>query len=243
MDHSINLEVCVDNIESIETVNHIEVDRIELCSSLALGGLSPAVSLLNYTNDNIKIPIHAMIRPRPGNFNYSIKEIDNSLKEIDLFSTFKISGIVFGVLTEDNIINMEHCRKIVNHAKTLGLETTFHRAIDLTKNYEDSLIQLIDMNFTRVLTSGNSDNVEKGADRLREIEERYGDKIQIMAGGGVKISNIEMLKTAGLKHIHCSASTLKKDNTRYTLGKNSGDLSYQITDSAVLMEIKKKLIS
>jgi copper homeostasis protein len=236
-----HLEICIDNIESLDTLNKIGVDRIELCSSLALGGLSPTLSLLEYSSKNTDIPIHAMVRPRPGGFNYSESEIDACLEEIKLMKPFNISGIVFGALTENNEINLNACSKICKIANELNFSITFHRAIDMVKNYEKSIEQLIELGFTRILTSGHTDNVLKGINKLTKTQAKYGHKIQIMAGGGVKLNNIELLLESGIKHIHSSASKIKKDTTSYTLGKNAGDLSYQITDIELLKTIKSKV--
>ena len=236
-----NLEVCIDNIESLETLNKVGIDRIELCSSLALGGLSPTLSLLEYSAKNTNIPVHAMVRPRPGNFYYSKAEINSCIAEIKLMKQFKVSGIVFGALTDEDEINFNACNSICNLAKELDLDTTFHRAIDMTKNYEKSIEELIELDFTRVLTSGHTDNVLKGINKLNEIQNKYGNRIQVMAGGGVKLNNIELLLNSDIKHIHSSASKIKEDTTNYTLGKNAGDLSYQITDINLLKSIKEKL--
>jgi copper homeostasis protein len=236
-----SLEICVDNVESIDTVNKIGVESIELCSSLALGGISPTLSLLDYAFKNTTIPIQAMVRPRPGNFNYSEAELNACINEISLMKQFNISGIVFGALTDDNKVDINACKKIYSIAHQLNLELTFHRAVDMTLNYEEAIEQIIEIGFTRILTSGHTDNVEKGIETLAEMQSKHGSQIQIMAGGGVKSSNIELLQQANLKYIHCSASMSKIDKTNYKLGQNSSDLSYQITDNELLKTIKKKL--
>ena len=139
MRKNIKLEVCVDNIRSILVTNKVGVDRLELCGSLAVGGITPSAGLVTYAKENTNISLHAMIRTRDGDFCFCNEAIKGMEYDVRLFSDLGVHGIVIGFLNPDFSIDLATTEKFVKLAKQNNLCITFHRAIDLAKNYKSSV--------------------------------------------------------------------------------------------------------
>ncbi|MEM9243318.1 MAG: copper homeostasis protein CutC [Pseudomonadota bacterium] len=236
----ITLEVCVDNIASIDAAVSCGADRLELCAALGLEGLTPSLALLDYAKQHSQCSLQAMIRPRCGDFNYSAKELALMCQEIDLMAARQVDGIVFGVLDGNHDLNISANQMLIDHAKQYQLETTFHRAIDLVENYEAAIEQLIAMGFTRVLTSGQAKDVITGMANIASLQSKYGHAIEIMAGGGIRADNVaQLLDRTHIHHIHCSASSIA-DNCRAKRELSAfapSALTFKITDKKQLQQI------
>ena len=244
MKNSINLEVCVDNIESILIADKVGVDRLELCGSLAVGGITPSVGLLKYAKDITDISLHSMIRTRDGDFCFSNEEVKGMEYDVDLFSNLGVHGIVIGFLNADFSIDLRTTEKFVKLAKQNNLCVTFHRAIDLAKDYRNSVKSLIDIGVDRILTSGQADKAIAGLDKIFAVNREFGGKITVMAGSGITADNVgNIIRETRVKDIHCSASGLvnKFSCVKLSLGSSASDLKYQITDINKLKSIKEKL--
>jgi len=212
MSNNIKLEVCLDNIESILTAEKVGVDRLELCGSLAVGGITPSAGLVKYAKDNTNISLHPMIRTRAGDFCFNSEEIKAMESEIRIFSDLGIDGIVIGILNNDFNIDLHCTEKLCNIAKKNNLCVTFHRAIDFAPDYIESVNQLINLGVDRILTSGQADTAIKGIDKISILNESLSNKIDIMAGSGVNAANvIEILNRTKVTDIHCSASSKSID--------------------------------
>ena len=237
----VKLEVCIDNIESVDVCKKIVVDRLEVCSALALGCLTPDIGLIKYAKDNTNIPLHIMIRPRPGDFLYSESEIDSMLYDIEYFSQIGIDGIVTGVLDKKFNINITSLKKIFNTAKKKNLSVTFHRAFDLIKDHKKALYELIDIGINRLLTSGHKDDAYSGADNIKELVELSKNKISIMAGAGINKENLaQIIKISKVKDIHGSFLVFKNSFKEHNLklGSSANNMGYNITSKDKLIEIK-----
>ncbi|MFZ9036280.1 MAG: copper homeostasis protein CutC [Francisellaceae bacterium] len=200
-------EICVDNANSIDTTAEFNIDRLELCSALDLDGLTPSVALVEYAKTHSSAERHVMIRPRSGDFIYSRADIEIMHKEIEIMADIGIHGIVIGCLKPDNSIDLSLTKLLINTAKAKNLTITFHRAIDMTPDYIDSIQGCIDLGIHRILTSGAAQNVDQGMKQLKKAAAQFSDRVEIMAGGGVKPENITMLKSIGIRHFHFSASS------------------------------------
>ncbi len=204
------LEICVDSVKSAIKAEKASADRLELCENLIQGGVTPSQGKIECVIDAVSIPVRILIRPRAGNFTYSPMEIDIISRDIAFCASTNCEGIVIGALNQDGSLPLEILKNWKNLAGTKKL--VFHRAFDLAKSPEEALTQLIDMKFDTVLTSGQKDTAELGVSNLHALHRSYGSKINILAGGGVRASNLKNIQHAtGITHFHSSAKILLDD--------------------------------
>jgi len=207
------LEVCANSYESALNAQKGGAQRIELCEDLAVGGLTPNFELSKKVISELNIPVFILIRPRDGDFNYSGEEFEQIKKDIILFKELGCKGIVSGILTKDNNIDISRTRELIELSKPL--EFTFHRAFDEVLNPIQALHQLIKLKADRILTSGQAETAVKGLDLLKELINIAENKIIIMPGSGVNINNILEFKKIGSKEIH--GSFIKDPNNKNSI--------------------------
>ncbi len=239
----INIEVCVDNLESILNAELAGVQRLELCSALSAEGLTPSHSLVGFAKKNSSCSLQAMIRLRSGDFYYNQSEQKAMLEDLSLLEKIGIDGFVIGALDQHNNIDEKFLAPFLNFASKKKLEITFHRAIDLTTDYFDALQRLCNLGFTRVLTSGHQANVEAGIENIKSIQKQFGDNIQIMPGGGITPENIKrVIQKSDVKHIHCSAgqNILRMSGEALDVFGEKA-LSFKVTDINRLKQIVKQV--
>ena len=229
MSNKVEIEVCLDNAKSVDTLKNIDIDRIEICSSLGVDGLTPSLALVEYVKKNSHAERHVMIRSRPGDFVYSNVDIDIMIRDINLIANVGVHGIVFGVLDNSNNIDIPKTKRIVSYAKHLGLKTTFHRAIDLTTNYMKSIEQCIDLGIDRILTSGGCKTVCLGLPTIAKAVKKYKNKINISVGGGVDLDNLPKLIYTDVDGVHFSGSSEKCLYSKFPIFEKAS-LSYKIVD-------------
>lgn len=199
------LEIACFNHQSAIAAANAGADRIELCADYAAGGVTPSLSALQHVRNGTTIPVNVMIRPRGGDFNYNAEEFTQMKEEMSMLKSLA-SGFVFGILDLNNLIDNARNRELVQLAAPLAC--TFHRAIDETKNLEKSVETVIDCGFKSLLTSGGMRNALEGAERLKKVQEKYGKTLSIIAGGGVRCTNIEELNgKTGVAWLHSAAIT------------------------------------
>ena len=198
------VEVCANSFESAFAAQKAGADRIELCTELSVGGLTPSFGLLEKVLVELTIPVHVLIRPRSGNFTYSQSEIDVMLRDIETCKELGCDGIVSGALTEDLEIDLEVTTLLKETSD--GMEFTFHRAFDWTRNPIKALKQLKTLNVTRLLSSGQKSSAVAGITLLKELHNIAGSIIQVMPGGGINLTNCLQFREAGFEMLHCSAT-------------------------------------
>lgn len=198
------LEICTNSFESAMAAEKAGAHRIELCTALSLGGLTPSYGLLEKVMESISIPVMVLIRPRSGNFSYSEDEWDQMRRDIAFCKKLKVAGIVCGPLTSHQEIDVYRTQALLE--MTAGLDFTFHRAFDWTPDPRRALEKLIDLKVPRLLSSGQEISAEKGILLLQEFQKLAMDKLEIMPGGGINADNIDCFKKAGFKALHTSAS-------------------------------------
>ena len=204
------LEIACFNLESCLAAQHAGADRIEFCADYSVGGITPNHTDILKAKELLNIPLHVIIRPRGGDFNYSQSEIELMKKDIEFCKTNNIDGVVFGVLTKDQKINNLINKELVVLAENMS--TTFHRAIDECNDIQEAMSDVISLGFTRVLTSGGKSNALEGVDVLKDCQRKFGDKIIIIPGGGIRHSNLqELIKETNCKEYHSSAITHKNE--------------------------------
>jgi copper homeostasis protein len=202
------LEIACFNFESAKISEQSGADRIELCENYYEGGITPEVELIQKVKSQIKIPIYVMIRPRGGNFVYSGSEYEKMKRSVQQCKDLGMDGVVLGILTEDNLIDKRRCTELATMAQPMN--STFHRAFDEAKNPLETLEEIIDCGFGRILTSGQKQTALGGTGLISELIRHAKGRIVIMPGGGVRAENISEIKLkTGTKEFHSSAINSK----------------------------------
>ena len=213
------LEICASNYQSVINAQNAGAQRIELCSELAIGGITPSYGLIKETVEALSIPVFVLIRPRSGNFMYTDTEFEIMKHNIKLCKELGCSGIVSGVLNEDNTIDVNRTQELIEIAKPLPF--TFHRAFDWTPNPSEAINQLINIGADRVLTSGQASSAEQGLSLLSNLKTQVEGKIVILPGGGINSDNIIHFKREGFTEAHASATTISQVNKQPEVAMNS----------------------
>lgn len=207
----IKLEVSVDNIESLFTAQNAGADRIELCSSLALGGLSPSYGLITQALKHATIPINVMVRPRDGDFLYSSDEVEIMLSEIYTARLMGIQGVVFGVLNKQAQIDADILKSLMKASK--GLSVTFHRAIDCCADAPLAMETILSAGCDRILSSGLASRADLGIDCLKQMVDLSAGNLSVIAGAGVNANNVVgTIKQTGVKEVHISAKSRRQSH-------------------------------
>jgi len=202
----IKLEVCIDNIESLYIAQQAGADRIELCSALTLGGLSPTSGLISQVTKHATIPVHVMIRPRDGDFLYSSDEVEMMLSEIHAAHVAGVQGVVFGVLNKQAQIDSDILTSLMKASK--GLSVTFHRAIDCCKDPKLAMETVLTAGCDRVLTSGLASRIDLGVDCVKQMVDQSAGRLSVMAGAGITANNVSgIIRSTGINEVHMSAKT------------------------------------
>jgi len=201
------VEICANSYASAYNAEIARAHRIELCSELAVGGITPSYGLIKQVIDNLSIPVFVLVRPRSGDFTYSEAEFDIMKKDIILCKEIGCKGIVSGVLKSDNTLDISRTKALVELAKPLPF--VFHRAFDWVPDSFKALNDLIEIGVYRVLTSGQKVTAEEGLDNLIKLKNHAQGKITILPGGSISLENALKFKQAGFKEIHCSMSEFK----------------------------------
>ncbi|MGF1725111.1 copper homeostasis protein CutC [Photobacterium nomapromontoriensis] len=203
-----NLEVCIDNIESLHYAQQGGATRIELCSSLALGGLTPNAGLMKLAAQNATVPVYAMIRPRQGDFLFSDQDKEIMLADIFAAKQAGLHGVVVGVLNADSSVDSHLLKALCTEAKGMGV--TFHRAIDQCLDPMAALDTIMTHGCERILTSGLKPNAEAGIPMLKTMVDYCGDRLSIMAGAGVTAENVaRIVQESGVREVHLSGKSTR----------------------------------
>ena len=211
------IEICANSYQSAINAEKAGAHRIELCSELAIGGITPSYGLLKKVMNDLTIPVHVLIRPRSGDFTFSDAEFEIMKENIQLCKELGVSGIVSGLLHLDNTIDIERTQELVALSKPMNF--TFHRAFDWVANPKLELVTLEKIGVNRILTSGQETSAENGIQNL--IQWNNATTISIMPGGGISSENILLFKEHGFKEIHLSASKLTQTIQKPTISMNS----------------------
>jgi copper homeostasis protein len=215
--NGIKIEICCGNIDDVVKAAEFPIDRIELNSAMELGGLTPTVATLKKAKELTEVAVVCMTRTRTAGFYYTDISYEIMLEDARILLENGADGIVFGFLNKDNTVDIERSRKMVELIKSYGKEAVFHKAFDQTEDPYQAMEALIKAGVDRVLTDGQSDtDILKGCPLLKDLHEKYGDRIEILPGGGVREENIkEVLELTGIKQIHMSSKKTCHDNGDY----------------------------
>jgi copper homeostasis protein len=189
------LEACVETLEAAILAEQSGADRIELCGDLSVGGITPSKELTETCLNSLRIPIMAMVRPRGGNFVYNEAEIAEMKASIQYFKTVGVAGVVFGILDENQEVDLVKTAELAELAKPLLV--TFHKAIDDTPDPVAAIQKLTQVpGIQRVLTSGGELTALEGAAVLRKMRAVAEGKIIVLAAGKVTKENLEEVHSA-----------------------------------------------
>lgn len=206
----VQIEVAVDSLSGAEAAARGGADRIELCAALELDGLTPTIGLLRQVRRCTTLPVLAMVRLRAGDFVYSRAEFEAMSDDAELLLANGAAGIVFGFLTADGLVDVERCREMIELVDARG-QCVFHRAFDVVRDLVAALQQLIELGFTRVLTSGGGAPGMKLAPGLADVAAIArlvgcaAGRIEILAVGGIRGDNVAaLIRATGVSQVHSS---------------------------------------
>lgn len=239
------IEVCVDNIESVVTATEYGADRLELCSALSSGGLTPTPGLVKAARKMSDLPLHCMIRPRAGDFIYSEQELQIMLDDINCLSKLGVQGFVFGTLTTQGKVNAAQLARLCEAAGEHNI--TFHRAFDYVREPEQALETIIQAGCNILLSSGLKASASEGLDTLVHLQRQAGERLTIMPGAGITPANIMQFADSYVSEwLHMSAKTQRQTQAEYlpefSMGSNlQDDLAIVTTDGEQLDRAVKLL--
>ncbi|MEM9107843.1 MAG: copper homeostasis protein CutC [Pseudomonadota bacterium] len=201
--NTIRIEVCVDSKASLDAAVDGGADRIELCSALELGGLTPGAGLLLEAT-RAPVPVHVMIRPRGGDFDFTTAEIDQMVDDVVACHQAGLAGVVIGA-TAAGGLDANAMATLAGAAGSLSL--TLHRAFDLVNDPATAIDMAVDLGINRILTSGGAATAEAGADAIKGHVQRAAGRLAIMAGGGITAANVAaIVDKTGVSDVHGSFS-------------------------------------
>lgn len=233
------LEIACDSLQSARNAQAGGATRIELCDNLAQGGITPSYGKIKLAKQQLDIPVFVLIRPRKGDFLYSELEFELMLEDIRVAKDLGADGIVSGILQADGCIDVERTKAFVKTAE--GMHFSFHRAFDMCCEAAVALEQLIDLGIDTILTSGQAANVLDGEANLRQYVQQAAGRIQIMAGGGLRIHNVEQVAKTGVRAFHSSAKHMLQSKMQYRGNTKMGDESVQ--EEFQWAEVSSELVS
>jgi copper homeostasis protein len=234
------IEICVENTDGLIAAQNAGADRVELCASLLEGGLTPSWGMILEAKRLATIPFHVIVRPRGGDFLYSDVEFAAMLADVDALRELGVAGVVVGCLTPDGRIDEARMTALVAAAGPLSV--TCHRAFDMTDDFGEAIEALVRCGVDRVLTSGQRDTADDGAEILAATVQRAAGRIGIMVCGGLDVHNIATIRRATLPdEMHFAANRTEPSgmayrNPRVGMGGTALDREYTntLTDEAAV---------
>jgi len=239
----IMIEVCLDSLESVAAAAQAGAERIELCSALTEGGLTPSLGILIEARRIFPGTIVHMIRPRRGDFHYNTLELEAMATDIQRAIDHGADELVFGCLYLDGSIDRSANETLINACGEHPY--IFHRAFDVSRDLGESLHTLIEMKFRRVLTSGGEPNALLGAATIRELIAEAKGRIEILPGGGIRAQNAaDILEISGATQLHLTAhishdSPMIHRRTEIPMGasKVPGEYEFKASDASIIRQI------
>lgn len=246
---SILLEVIATSADDCTAIEQAGADRIELCSALGLGGLTPSAALVQRARATTHLPILMMLRPREGGFCYSAAEFAQMALDLKFGLAAGVDGFVFGCLHADGTIDSRRTAHLVKLAA--GRQTVFHRAFDVTPDPFAALETLAALGVTRILTAGRQPTAWEGAGLIQQLVAQAAGRIEILPGSGVRVAHVAALvQRTGATQVHASASRTVLDPSTHARPLlnfggttiDQGDL-HRAVDPAQVAALKQALAS
>jgi copper homeostasis protein len=208
------LEIAANSLASALAAQAGGADRVELCTGLELGGLTPSMAQIAQVRERLSIPVYVLIRPRAGDFLYSDDDMELMRRDIEACSSLGCDGVVIGVLDADGKVDLPRCRSLLSAAGGMGV--TFHRAFDMTRDLSQALEDVVSLGAERVLTSGGAASAVVGSEVIRQLVEQAAGRIVVMPGAGIQASNVtELARVTGATEFHASAKASLPSGMRW----------------------------
>ncbi len=233
----ITVEICVGDVESAIAAEAGGADRVELCDNLSVGGTTPSVGTIAEACRWLSIPIHVLIRPRAGHFDYTERERAVMRRDIEAAKALGAAGIVVGILDAQGDVALDPLAEVIALARPLSV--TFHKAIDQTRDPLAALEALIAIGVDRILTSGARPSAIEGVETLRSLVDRAAGRLAIMAGGGLVLDHLgAMIRTAGVGEVHLGSAACRPVETAGPGSPLDGDATaWTRTDASLVKAI------
>jgi copper homeostasis protein len=223
------LEITVDTLDRALAAERGGAHRIELCSDLSNGGLTPGVELMQLTREQVRLPIFAMIRPRAGDYVYSGAEFALMQRDIGASTEVGVDGVALGILTGNGRVDVARTRELVEQARPLPV--TFHRAFDISRDLRKSLEDVIQTGATRILTSGGAMDAIEGRAQLAKLVQQARGRVIIVPGAGITAANVGLVASeTGAGEFHAGLSSI-------VIGADRNDNRFE----AEVRELRKSL--
>ena len=232
------LEVCIDSEEGIKACLFGKADRIELCSSLNFGGLSPSFNLMKLAA-NISIPTRVMIRPRSGDFYFSPGEMSQMLINIDYARSIGLEGVVLGITLQNGEIDQEALKTLSE--RSIGMGKTLHRVVDSIINPIHAVDIAINLGFDCILSSGGAKTAIEGLKVLKEMHNRAAGRIEVMPGSGVTSKNVGKISSSFKPNwLHSSCSSKYQNELELDKLGSQEDIK-RFTDSKKIINLRNEI--
>lgn len=235
------VEICASSFESARNAQLAGAQRIELCSELGVGGITPSYGLITKVMEELTIGNCVLIRPRSGDFTYSDEEFDVMIQDIKFCKSINCEAVVAGVLLKDGQIDIERTQRMIDAAG--DMDFVYHRAFDCVPNPERALHILKELGVKRILTSGQKKSAVEGLELLKKLNKLSEGKPTIMAGGGINPQSIQQIQQAGFSEVHFSATVFEPRETSLPFSMNTDKFLDEKVRPISNIEVIKELIS
>ncbi len=226
MTEPVLIEVCVDSVASAVAAERGGAARVELCTSLIEGGITPSAGMIELVRAKIGIGLQVIVRPRGGDFFYSEEEFEVIRHDIETAKKLGADGVVLGLLDVAGHVDVERTRRLVDLARPLNV--TFHRAFDMSADLFRALDDVCATGADRLLTSGGEQTCMQGVEMIAQIAKATDGRMVVMAGGGIAPDDVtRIIERTGVREIHVGLSSavespMRHRNPRVSMGKAPG---------------------
>lgn len=234
------LEVCVDSVAGLDAAIAGGADRIELCSALSIGGLTPSRGFMEKAA-RATIPVHALIRPRTGGFHYSKNEVDVMKADISAARHAGLAGAVIGASTVDDALDQATLAELMETAGDMDI--TLHRVFDTLREPLAALEVAVSLGFNRILTSGGATSALAGIGQLEALANAAAGRISIMPGGGITPENVTpILKRLRVRELHASCSVARPTADGRLVALGFAAPAERTTESEIVAALKAAMV-
>lgn len=234
------VEICLDDLAGVQRAEEAGADRVELCAALGTGGLTPSIGTVAHALQvSSRIGVNVLIRQRPGDFVFDEDELAAMVADIRAVRALErpagvALGFVIGALLPDGSVDSRATRRLVEACGDAPV--TFHKAFDQTPDRAAALEQLVALGIDRVLTSGGAPTAADGSDELAALVTQAGDRIVVLAGGGVRPGTVaDLVRRTGVREVHLRAVEDAPSASLVRSGYDSG--TREVTSASIVAAV------